>query len=113
QHLPGQPVGDPCTEQQGDETKRGLCVGVAGQRLQQCVVEIERIFHRYRVAAERSIITPTARAPRTAPGLESFNATCCTPNSSRMIAATRSARVSTRPNSDADTYSITRLLTAL
>ena len=47
--------------------------------------------------APRSMRTPTAFAPRTAPGLESFSRTQATPNSSRMIAAQRSASVSTRP----------------
>ena len=59
------------------------------------------------------MITPTARAPRTAPGLLSFSRSQAMPNSSITICAQRSARVSTRPKSDCDTYSIRRLLTAL
>src|SRR5690606_9581607 len=59
----------------------------------------------------RSMITPTALAPRTAPGLLSFRRSCRTPNSSRMIAAQRSARVSTRPKLDSETNWISRLLT--
>ena len=51
----------------------------------------------------RSMRTPTAFAPRTAPGLESFRRTQETPNSSRTISAQRSARVSTRPKLDDST----------
>ncbi len=43
----------------------------------------------------RSMTTPTARAPRTAPGLDSLSRSHCTPNSSRISAAQRSASVST------------------
>src|SRR5690606_7505174 len=61
----------------------------------------------------RSMITPTERAPRTAPGLLSFRRSQVTPNSLRMMSAQRSARVSTRPKLESETNWIRRLLTAL
>src|ERR1700754_375720 len=57
----------------------------------------------------RSMRTPTDLAPRTAPGLDSFNRTQATPNSSRTIPAQRSASVSTSPKLDASTYDCRRL----
>ena len=48
--------------------------------------------------AARSIMTPTSREPRIAPGLLTVTRTHPTPNSSRTSVAMRSARVSTRLN---------------
>ena len=56
----------------------------------------------------RSITTPTARAPRTAPGLESLRRSHGTPNSSRIRAAQRSASVSTSWKLDPSTNAISR-----
>src|SRR5690606_8794838 len=61
----------------------------------------------------RSMITPTSRAPRTAPVLLSTSRTRLTGNSSRMRRAMFSASASTSAKPDASTYSRTRCATAL
>src|SRR5690606_24133247 len=109
QHAADDEVGQPRPQQQCRQRYQRGCVGVGRKRGPETV----DVVHHDRLAALRSMITPTLRAPRTAPGLLSFRRTWRIPNSSSRIAATRSASVSTRPNRDASTKPMILLLMAL
>ena len=123
QHALGDEIGQPGQQQQPGQNGQAVGPGIGRERVAE-LLELDlhgnAVSLALRSAADhdqagrlRSMVTPTARAPRTAPGLLSFKRTEATLNSSITIAAQRSASVSTRPKSEAETYSIRRLLTAL